>query len=152
MVCSINSESPLSWYIIDDSVILDFATEIIDQQEDQEANMSGNSNNATLQPSQGNKILDYANSKGTSALKDKYNGNSKGIAVFQTQLSDHALTEGWAKYSTGDIINVPKDGADTANGDVNIIKQHTQILIAALTTWATNNLFSNNVTRKMKNN
>ena len=157
MVRSINSKSSLSWYKTKNIVILDFATEITDQQEDQEANMSGNNNNTTLRPSQGNKILDYANSKGikiykraTSALKDKYNGKSKGIAVFQMQLSDHAITEVWANKLTGDIINMPKDGVDTANGVVNIIKQHTQILVAVLTTWATSNLFSNNVTRKCK--
>ena len=68
------------------------------------------------------------------------------------QLSNHALTKGWAKKSTGDIINVPKEGIDPENGVVVIIKHHTQILVAALTTWATDNLFENNVTRKMQNN
>ena len=90
--------------------------------------------------------------RATSALKDKYNGKLEGIAVFQMQLADQAQTEGWANKSTGDIINIPRDGVDPNNGMVNLIKQHTQILIATLTTWETNNLIGNTVTRKMQNN
>ena len=73
-------------------------------------------------PSRGNKILVYSNSEGmktykwaTSALKDKYNGKLEGIAVFQMQLADQAQTEGWANKSTGDIINIPRDGVDPNN-------------------------------------
>ena len=76
----------------------------------------------------------------TSALKDEYNGKNNGIAVFQMQLADRAQTEGWPDKSTGDIINIPKDGLDPSNGVINVIKQHTQISIDAPTTWATNNL------------
>ena len=139
-------------------MILEFASEIEDQLEEEENTMSGN-NAATLGPSRGDEVLDYANSEGiksykraTSALKDDYNGKSEGIAVFQMQLSDHALTEGWANKSAGDIINLPKDGVDPTNGVVNIIKNHTQMTVSALRTWAANNLFGNNVSRKMQNN
>ena len=72
------------------------------------------------------------------ALKDEYNGKSKGIAVFQMQLSDQAQTEGWAKKYAGDIINIPKDGVDVTNGILNITKRHTQISVATITMWCSN--------------
>ena len=137
---------------------MDFASHTSDQVGEEESTMTNN-NTPTLGPSRGDEVLDYASSEGiksykraTAALKDDYNGKSEGIAVFQMQLSDHALTEGWANKSAGDIINIPKDGADANNGVVNIIKNHTQIGLAALKTWAMNNLFGSVVNRKMQNN
>ena len=87
-----------------------------------------------------------------SELKDDYNRTSDGIAVFQMQLADRAQAEGWLNKSTGDIINIPKDRLDPSHGVINVIKQHTQISIDALTTWATNNLLKNTVNQKIQNN
>ena len=158
MVRSTDSDSSASWFEINNSVSLDFAAVNIDQQEYQEEDMSGN-NNTTLGLSQGDITLDYANSEGmktykraTPALKDEYNGKSKGIAAFQMQLAEHADTEGWSNKSAGDIINIPREIVDPSNRTINIIKQHTQITVKTLTTWVTNNLFNGNVTRKMQNN
>ena len=43
-------------------------------------------------------------------------------------------------FSDADIINIPKDGLDKANGTVNIIKEHSQISNEKIRQWAANKL------------
>ena len=88
----------------------------------------------------------------TAALKDKYDGKSKDIAVFCMQLLNRCKVEGWSNVSSGDIINIPKDGVDTSNGMVNVIKQHSLISKEKIELWASNNITTGTIDRRAQNN
>ena len=118
-----------------------------------------NNNQATgkLGPSRGNAIIDYNTAKGaktykraTAALKDKYDGKSEDITVFSMQLLNRCKAEGWSNVSSGDIINIPKDGVDTSNGTVNVIKQHLQISREKIELWASTTSLREQLTEEIK--
>ena len=101
----------------------------------------------SLGPSRGNVVINYETSDGlktykraTEALKDEYDGKASGLAVFRMQLLARAKAKGWMNSSDADIINIPKDGLDKANGTINIIKEHAQISNRTIRLWAANKL------------
>ena len=90
--------------------------------------------------------------RATSSLKDEYDGKLEDITVFRMQLINRCKKEGWSNGSTGDIINIPKDGNGPANGTVNIIKEHSQISKTMVEVWASNTILSGTTDRRAQNN
>ena len=56
------------------------------------------------------------------------------------QLLAQAKAEGWMNSSDADIMNLPKDGIDKANGTINIIREYSQIKNDKIKLWAANRL------------
>lgn len=98
-------------------------------------------------PNLGTNILDYADKTGikafekaTKSLKTEYDGAKGNSAVFKEQLQDHAEVNGWAGFNDSDIIHIPTDGNDRANGYKNLITEFSQLSTTAVKRWAENKI------------